>query len=389
LTLLKSKIRALYTVITIDNEPELKKSLNKLNKFSANLLDKEIVRAKNIVPVSDPNLEQFSVLSKNSLHLLIELYAKLIEHQKLIKNAQGCMDRAITDITPEYEDLVKAEKNTRKEYKEIQKRIDRSWPPCLLQITGIEQEWKNLSEERDELIKEELHVRELIKRYKKLIADYMTLTDQIVTKLTTDTINKKTINKRIEIQKGKYQDQDGAQYYYDQIIEGIKRTYREEKKDRTKYTEAVVNAILALNNILHHPLQYQVNLDNSVTIDNSVNVEGNVIDSVVAHSTGDVSISNFKGVIVDISKHLKANSTYSYTTKKGIENELQELQNEIQTTKSPEDRGSFTERRFENLQKMAPDIMDVIVSFLEKGPPGVIYEVFKKIALKVRDNAKK
>ena len=120
--------------------------------------------------------------------------------------------------------------------------------------------------------------------------------------------------------------------------------------------------------------------------DNSIVIGGNMTGSSIVIGDGN-TISNqsvnvaplFKTLEDVVDQHIEITSAQ----KEDIKAELQEVQAELE---KPDPNESFLVRRFRNLQRMAPDIVDVAFETL-KNPIGGVAEVVRRISKKMAEDA--
>ena len=120
--------------------------------------------------------------------------------------------------------------------------------------------------------------------------------------------------------------------------------------------------------------------------DNSIVIGGNMTGSSIVIGDGN-TISNqsvnvaplFKTLEDVVDQHIEITSAQ----KEDIKAELQEVQAELE---KPNPDEGFLTRRFRNLKRMTPDIVDVAFETL-KNPIGGVAEVVKRIAKKMAEDA--
>jgi hypothetical protein len=119
----------------------------------------------------------------------------------------------------------------------------------------------------------------------------------------------------------------------------------------------------------------------------SISIGGNVIKSnIVTGNNNRVSIQNvnvaplFESIYHFVEKHPKLQEG----KKKDAIEELQEIQSALEETNPDE---SALARKFRNLKRMAPDIVDVAMETL-KNPLGGVAEIIKKVANKMKEDAR-
>jgi len=120
--------------------------------------------------------------------------------------------------------------------------------------------------------------------------------------------------------------------------------------------------------------------DRSVVIGGSVKGSNIVVgdDNVVSNQKTNLSTS-FAHIYHFIERH----PTLQPSEKRDAKEELREIETELE---KPEPDEGFLARRFRNLQRMAPDIVEVAMETL-KNPLSGMAEVVKKVARKMADEA--
>lgn len=114
--------------------------------------------------------------------------------------------------------------------------------------------------------------------------------------------------------------------------------------------------------------------------DRSVVIGGNASGNIII--TGDGSVvgpSPFEHVYRQIAEHPKLNAT----EKADLHAEVKEIEDEA---RQPSPNESFLERRLRSVQRMAPDILDVVLATLGN-PAAGFGMVVKKVAEKIRAEA--
>ncbi len=120
--------------------------------------------------------------------------------------------------------------------------------------------------------------------------------------------------------------------------------------------------------------------------DNSVVIGGNVQGSNIVIGDNNVVSSqsiNTAPLFQTIYQFVETHPTLAPETKQDAKEELKEIQTALEEPKPDE---SFLARRFRNLKRMAPDIVDVAFETL-KNPIGGVAEVIKRIAKKMAEDA--
>lgn len=118
-----------------------------------------------------------------------------------------------------------------------------------------------------------------------------------------------------------------------------------------------------------------------------ISIGGNVTGSnIVQGNNNRVSIQNiniaplFKSIYHYVETHPKLQEG----KKQDAIEELQEIQSALEESNPDE---NFITRRFRNLKRMAPDIVDVAMETL-KNPVSGVAEIIKKVANKMKEDAK-
>jgi hypothetical protein len=124
--------------------------------------------------------------------------------------------------------------------------------------------------------------------------------------------------------------------------------------------------------------------DNSIVIGGSVQGSNIVVGNNNTVSNRTVNIAP---LFNEIYRTIDARKELNTEEKNEAKEEFQEIQAELE---KPEPNEGFLTRRFRNLQRMAPEIVDVAFETL-KNPIGGVAEVVRRIAKKVQEeaNAKK
>ena len=122
--------------------------------------------------------------------------------------------------------------------------------------------------------------------------------------------------------------------------------------------------------------------------DNSVVIGGSVQGSnIVFGSNNTISNSsiNIAPLFDEIYKKLDLKKDLNLQLKEDIKAELVDVQKELEKTQPDE---TFLTRRFRNIKRMAPDIVEVAFETL-KNPIGGVAEVIKRVAKKAAEEAGK
>lgn len=121
--------------------------------------------------------------------------------------------------------------------------------------------------------------------------------------------------------------------------------------------------------------------------DGGVVVGGNVDRSnIVVGNNNVVTNQNnqLSPLFEKIIQALEKEGQLTNSEKEDVKGELKEIQTELEGQKPDE---SFLARRFRNIQRMAPDIVEVAMETL-KNPLGGVAELIKKVAQKMKEDTK-
>lgn len=121
--------------------------------------------------------------------------------------------------------------------------------------------------------------------------------------------------------------------------------------------------------------------------DGSVVVGGNVDRSNIVVGNNNVVTNQNNQLSPLFEKIIQALEKEPHLTdseKEDVKGELKEIQIELEGQKPDE---SFLARRFRNIQRMSPDIVDVAIETLKNPISGVV-EVIKKVAQKMKEDTK-
>ena len=118
--------------------------------------------------------------------------------------------------------------------------------------------------------------------------------------------------------------------------------------------------------------------------DNSVVIGGSVQGSNIVVGNHNTLSNQYKPDFTKIYQYVEDHPKLTPTEKDDVKTELQEVEQEVQ--KGAQADETFLARRFRNIQRMAPDILDVAVETL-KNPISGVATVIQKIAKKMADEA--
>lgn len=121
----------------------------------------------------------------------------------------------------------------------------------------------------------------------------------------------------------------------------------------------------------------------AVTGDGNVVGNGNVVNVT---KTGGVDLVQLRAFFESLQKTVEAQSTLPPATKKDVSEELKEVETELKKGEQADE--SFLMRRLRNIGRMAPDILDVMLSTFAN-PVAGLGKVAQKIAEKAKAEAGK
>ena len=122
--------------------------------------------------------------------------------------------------------------------------------------------------------------------------------------------------------------------------------------------------------------------------DNSVVIGGSVQGSNIVFGNNNTitnSSTNIATLFDDIYKKLDVKKDLKPQEKEDLQAELMEVQKELEKSDPDE---TFLTRRFRNIKRMAPEIVEVAFETL-KNPIGGVAEVIKRVAKKAAEEAGK
>ena len=134
--------------------------------------------------------------------------------------------------------------------------------------------------------------------------------------------------------------------------------------------------------------QPALKVGNISDISGNVNIAGR---NITTHQTiTGLSASEIKQLFDQLYTAIESNKKVSPTKKEDLKAEVQEIQSTVTEAaqKSEKVDESFLSRRFRNIARMAPDVLDVVVATLANPLAGLGVAV-KKIAEKAREDAGK
>ena len=115
---------------------------------------------------------------------------------------------------------------------------------------------------------------------------------------------------------------------------------------------------------------------------NSVVIGGNVQGSNIVVGNHNVVGNRYAPNFTKIYKYVDAHPKLTPTEKEDVKSELQEIEAEIKKQDQADE--SFLARRFRNIERMAPDIVEVAFETL-KNPVSGVATAIQKIAKKMAD----
>jgi hypothetical protein len=131
--------------------------------------------------------------------------------------------------------------------------------------------------------------------------------------------------------------------------------------------------------------QTSVKVGNIFDISGNLNVAGGNITTTHQTNTG-FSAADIKQLFDQLYTVIESNKKVSSTKKEDLKAEVQEIQDTVTEAaqKNEKVEESFLSRRFRNIARMAPDVLDVVVATLANPLAGLGVAV-KKIAEKAKE----
>lgn len=111
-----------------------------------------------------------------------------------------------------------------------------------------------------------------------------------------------------------------------------------------------------------------------------IHITGNVTikDSKVAgRDNVEKNVVNVNLSFAPVYHALKQDATISPADKKAVQENVKQIEQEVK--KGKEAKGSFVQERLENIQKMAPDILEVVLATLQNPAAGISLAVQKVV----------
>ena len=105
----------------------------------------------------------------------------------------------------------------------------------------------------------------------------------------------------------------------------------------------------------------------------NLNIQGN---ATIGEVVGRDKITNIS--FAPVYHAIKKNATISPKTKKAVEQSVKEIEKE--SSKGDNAKVSFIQKRLENIEKMAPDIADVVMATLQNPVAGISMALRKVLA---------
>lgn len=118
-------------------------------------------------------------------------------------------------------------------------------------------------------------------------------------------------------------------------------------------------------------------LQGGINIKGNVNIKGKVAGRDIIEK----NVTNTNISFAPVYQALKKNTTIPQKTKKVVEDSVKQIEEEVK--KGDAAKASFIQQRLENIQKMAPDIAEVMIATLQNPAAGVGLAV-KKILTKLQ-----
>lgn len=132
----------------------------------------------------------------------------------------------------------------------------------------------------------------------------------------------------------------------------------------------------------------RIRVGNISNVDGSVNIaSGNI---TTHQTTTGLSATEIKQLFDQLYTTIESNKKVSPTKKEDLKAEVQEIQSTVTEAAQKNEKvdESFLSRRFRNIARMAPDVLDVVVATLANPLTGLGVAV-KKIAEKAREETGK
>lgn len=111
-----------------------------------------------------------------------------------------------------------------------------------------------------------------------------------------------------------------------------------------------------------------------------INITGNVTiknSKVAGRDNVESNTSNIHLSFAPVYRTLRKSTTIEAETKKSVEESVKQIEQEVQ--KGERAKPSFIQQRLENIEKMAPDIAEVVIATLQNPALGISLAVKKVI----------
>ena len=115
-------------------------------------------------------------------------------------------------------------------------------------------------------------------------------------------------------------------------------------------------------------------------VQGGINITGNVTiknSKVAGRDNVEKKVTNINLSFAPIYHALEKSATITPETKKTIEESVKQIEQE--TSKGNKAKSSFIQERLENIQRMAPDIADVVIATLQSPAAGISLAVKKVV----------
>jgi len=116
-------------------------------------------------------------------------------------------------------------------------------------------------------------------------------------------------------------------------------------------------------------------------------IGGNVTGSNIVQGDNNIVINqtiDLTQVFEELYQEVDNQSTLTSIEKEDVKTDLQEIKTALE---QPQPDESFIAKRFRNIKRMSPDIVDVVMETL-KNPISGVAEIIKKVANKIKEDAK-
>ncbi len=116
-------------------------------------------------------------------------------------------------------------------------------------------------------------------------------------------------------------------------------------------------------------------------IQGGINIKGNVTirgSKVAGRDNVEKNVANVNISFAPVYHALKENTTVSPKTKKKVEADVKQIEKEVK--KGDAAKLPFIQQRLENIEKMAPDIADVVIATMQNPVAGISIALRKVLA---------